>query len=350
MSLSLNLPILINAQKRAQFIAASTAEKVNAVYAQIEDSDTYGIKGNASNVAVKALWDDAVAAGLLASQIILSADQLNIAGKTVYTASKSDTDRNQLITAISQDPRQGHTVIDGGYLKTALIEVNKLLAQNITLDANGFIQSSNYVETSSGDPGAGFKIDAANNIIKAYNMRAQGGTFKDINVNGGSFTNITAQGGTFTNVDVKGVLKSASWDETGEGYYFRASSEGGGVGTCTTLYTDLIIPQHTEGNTPHLLLIGALKHTGSILLNRHIMNSWDSVLYNFYTKDNNLDTNVLECSGTIDGQGIDRLCVGIIYAQPGVIYSLQIKAYYHAEEVYNYSGSKVPTVSVKIML
>jgi hypothetical protein len=73
---------------------------------------------------------------------------------------------------------QGETIIDGGYLRTSLIEVENLLAQNITLQANGYIQSSNYTE-SDGKPTAGFKFDAANNLIKSY-----GGVFRNIELSG----------------------------------------------------------------------------------------------------------------------------------------------------------------------
>ena len=209
MSLSLNLPILIDATKRAEFVTASSEAKVAAVYALVEGTTNYGIKGNASNAAVKALWDDAVAAGLIASQIVLSADQINIAGKTIYTSSKTEaisaadaaaaqsaaaadatskanaaqsaaesaaeTNRQALITALSQDATAGHTVIDGGYLRTSLIEVEDLLANNITLNATGYIQSSNYAEDSDNNPTAGFKLDAANNKINAF-----GGKFNSI--------------------------------------------------------------------------------------------------------------------------------------------------------------------------
>ena len=84
MSLSLNLPVMIDATKRAQLIAASTEAKVNAVYGLVENTDYYGIKGNASNAAVKALWDDAVAGNLIASQIDLTATQIKINGDNIY--------------------------------------------------------------------------------------------------------------------------------------------------------------------------------------------------------------------------------------------------------------------------
>lgn len=130
MSLSLNLPIMITAETRAQFVAASTEEKVAAVYAQLEGTDNYAIKGNASNAAVKELWDDAVAGALIASQIDLSATQINVAAEHVVITGQGST--------------QGQTIIDGGYLRTALIDVQNILTKNITIKDKGVLSSSNY--------------------------------------------------------------------------------------------------------------------------------------------------------------------------------------------------------------
>lgn len=204
MSLSLNLPVTITAATRAQFVTASTEAKVAAVYASIANTNYFGIKTNASNADVKALWDDAVAAGLLASQIILSADQIQLAGKTIFTSAKTnevagsaaagaqaaaiaaaatdattkanaaqaaaeanaaedaslkaegaqsaaeaaaEANRQALIQVLSKDPTAGHTVIDGGYIKTTLIDTEAIKAtagffNNInvtgTVQAKGF--------------------------------------------------------------------------------------------------------------------------------------------------------------------------------------------------------------------
>ena len=235
MSLSLNLPIMITAATRAQFVTASTEAKVAAVYALIENTTYYGIKGNASNDDVKALWDDAIAGGLLASQIILNADQIQLAGKTIFTSAKTNevagsaaaaaqsaaeataaadattkanaaqsaaeataaadatAKRNDMAQklgyndydAMVQAASNGQTIIDGGYLRTALIEVDNLLAQNIVLKQQGFIKSHNYAE-SDGSPTAGFMLDAANNVIKTYGMKAYNGDFRgNIEMSGG---------------------------------------------------------------------------------------------------------------------------------------------------------------------
>ena len=159
MSLTLNLPAMIDATTRAAMIQASTEEKVNAVYALVENTDYYAIKPNASNQAVKALWDDAIAGGLIASQIILSADQINIAGKTIYTSSKTDavsaadaaaaqaaaisaaasdatSKRNDVAqklgytnwAAMETAAQQGKTIIDGGIIRTSLIDTDAIKA------------------------------------------------------------------------------------------------------------------------------------------------------------------------------------------------------------------------------
>ena len=171
MSLSLELPVIIDAAPRAKFVQVSTEEKVAAVYAQLEGTSgegiRYAIKGNASNAAVKALWDDAVAGALIASQIDLSATQINVAAEHVVITGQGST--------------HGQTIIDGGKIRTALLEVEELLAQSITLRQQGYIQSANYAE-SDGYPTAGFKLDAENNIIKAYQMKAVGGNFNGITI------------------------------------------------------------------------------------------------------------------------------------------------------------------------
>ena len=115
MSLSLELPVIIDADTRAQFVQASTEAKVAAVYAQLEGTSgagiRYAIKGNASNAAVKALWDDAVAGALIASQIDLTATQIHINAQNVQI--------------------DGETIINNAKkIKAALIDVATILGEN----------------------------------------------------------------------------------------------------------------------------------------------------------------------------------------------------------------------------
>lgn len=169
MSLSLNLPVIIDATTRGKLVAASTEEKVAAVYAQLEGTSgagiRYAIKGNASNAAVKALWDDAVAGALIASQIDLSATQINVAAEHVVITGQGST--------------HGQTIIDGGYLRTALIDVQNILTKNITIKDKGVIHSDNYNGT----------IDANGNITSygsaGWAIDHAGKTdFSDINAQG----------------------------------------------------------------------------------------------------------------------------------------------------------------------
>ena len=167
MSLTLNLPVMIDAAKRQQLIDASSEAKVNAVYALVEGTTYYGIKGNASNAAVKALWDDAVAAGLLASQIELQADQIYLDGEVI--------------------------VNDDSKIKAALIDVENLLAKNIAVKDKGVIHSDNYNGTVDANGNitafgsAGWAIDHAGKA-DFINLHATDATIVgDITANAGRF-------------------------------------------------------------------------------------------------------------------------------------------------------------------
>ena len=183
MSLSLNLPIMIDATTRAKLVNASTEQKVAAVYALIEGTEYYGIKGNASDQAVKALWDDAVAGALIASQIDLSATQINIAAEHVVITGQGST--------------HGQTIIDGGYLRTALIDVDNILTKNIMVKDKGVLRSSNYDGI----------IDEDGNITKYGNQ----GWAVD-HAGKSDFVNINATGGKFKKVSVSGFIGASGLD------------------------------------------------------------------------------------------------------------------------------------------
>ena len=171
MSLSLNLPILITAATRAQFVAASTEAKVAAVYALIENTTYYGIKGNADTGAIKALWDDAIKAGLIASQIELQADQIYIDGDVILNDEKK--------------------------IKASLIDVENILARQVIVKDKGVIKSSNY----NGE------IDVNGNIVKYGNAGWA------VDHNGKSdFVNINATNGNFNGTIDTGALKVSKED------------------------------------------------------------------------------------------------------------------------------------------
>ena len=225
MSLSLNLPIMIDASTRAKLVNASSEEKVAAVYALIKGTEYYGIRGNAGNKQVKALWDDAVTAGLLASQIVLSADQIQLAGKTIYTSNKTsivaseaaksaqsaaeataETNLQALINAISQSTAAGKTVIDGGFLKTALIDVENILAKRIIIKDNGVICSSNYNGT----------IDSNGNIT-AYGTRG----FAFDHAGKSDFVKMRASSASIT-----GGIESEHFDPNNKNYGYKFYEDG----------------------------------------------------------------------------------------------------------------------------
>ncbi len=114
MSLSLELPAMIDARTRAKFVDASSEEDTARVYAKLDGTDYYAIRGDVSEAAAKLLWNKAVKAALLASQIDLTATQINMAAENVV---------------ITGEKNNGQTIIDGGFLRTALIDVEKLIAQ-----------------------------------------------------------------------------------------------------------------------------------------------------------------------------------------------------------------------------
>ena len=130
---------------------------------------TAGVINAGSLITVGEVNDKIAAEDLLAQGYASdsqSASQENLAQKLGYSSYA-----DMVAKAASSDYG---TIIQNGLIRTKLIDVETLLAQNISLAATGYIESSNYNE-SDDIPQAGFKLDAANNIIKAY-----GGYFNDI--------------------------------------------------------------------------------------------------------------------------------------------------------------------------
>lgn len=173
MSLSLELPVLVDSATLLKMVEASSEEEVSAVYAKLEGTDRYTIKGNASRVAVKTLWDKAVSSGLLASQIDLSATQINVAAENVV---------------ITGSTNKGQTIIEGGYLRTALIDVDTILAKKLTIRDGGSLQSENYKTDE-----AGWKISSDGSV-----------EFTDGKFRG----KIDATSGILDNVEVNGFYRS----------------------------------------------------------------------------------------------------------------------------------------------
>lgn len=211
MSLSVNLPIVISASTRNKLVSKSTEAKVAAVYALIANTESYGIKGNASNTAVKELWNDAVKGGLLASQINLNADQISIDGSTIFSDSKatnvadvfssaksyadskastaeSSAKKNAFdkmaenLKAMGLTVDSSTTVISGGKIKTSLIDADALMAQLVTIKDGGALQNDGF---SSGNKGFKISSDGTaefNNATIRGTVEAQNGSFYNINI------------------------------------------------------------------------------------------------------------------------------------------------------------------------
>lgn len=252
MSLSLNLPVMIDAATRAKFVQASSETEVSAVYAQLDGTDgeniRYAIKGNASNAAVKALWDKAVAAALIASQIDLSATQINVAAENVV---------------ITGSTNKGQTIIEGGYLRTALIDVENILVKNIAVKDKGVIHSNNY-NGEIDENGViniygtqGWAIDNAGNS-DFVNINATGGNFKNVNVSGKIEATDSSFNGTLNCGSLK-VLKALTYTNlkqfttSNAVYQLYNYLQGRGAGTTTktvaALFSSYANPVMLYGNT-----------------------------------------------------------------------------------------------------
>lgn len=316
MSLSLELPVIIDADTRAKFVQASTEEKVAAVYAQLEGTDNYAIKGNASNAAVKALWDDAVAGALIASQIDLSATQINIAAEHVVITGQGST--------------QGQTIIDGGYLRTALIDVQNILTKNITVKDKGVLRSSNYNGT----------IDANGNIT------AYGSAGWAIDHAGKSdFVNMRA-----LNAQIMGSLESENFNPNSHTSGYKFYKDGNTArGIVPRLETYEI--RSTTKNKPVYFLQRGLSAVQFIRNGFDMVRyrNWESIfgILGLYDGREQTDGYVL-CHGVINGKSVQYL--GIIYSQS----ACSMSAYGYSGSIFNnvfeeFSYNNTPTASVDII-
>ena len=320
MSLSLELPVIIDADTRAKFVQASTEEKVAAVYAQLEGTSgadiRYAIKGNASNAAVKALWDDAVAGALIASQIDLSATQINVAAEHVIITGQGST--------------QGQTIIDGGYLRTALIDVQNIFTKNITVKDKGVLRSSNY----NGE------IDANGNIT------SYGSAGWAIDHAGKSdFVNIRA-----LNAQILGSLESENFNTNSHNSGYKFYKDGNTArGIIPLLETYQI--KSTFANKPVFFFQRGLSAVQFIKngfgMTRY--RNWELIFGNLglYNGRDTTDGYVL-CNGVINGKNVQYL--GITYSQSGC----SMSAYGYSGSTFNnvfeeFSYNNTPTASVDII-
>lgn len=307
MSLSLNLPVMIDAATRAKFVQASSEDEVSAVYAKLAGTeDIYAIKGNAGQSVIKNLWDKAIAGGLIASQIVLDADQINLAGKTIFTSQKTasladtaqrnaeataETNRQTLINAISQSTTAGQTVIDGGFLKTALIDVENILTKKIFIKDKGVILSTNYDGTIDDDG----------------NITAYGTDGWAIDHAGKSdFVNMRA-----LNAQITGSIESENFDPTSKmsGYKFY---KDGAVARGIVPLLETYQIKSTSSDKPVFFFdrgISSQAFTKAGTMTRY--RNWTSIFSVLGLLNNRSVTDgFILCNGVINGKSVQYLSIG----------------------------------------
>lgn len=239
MSLSLELPVLVDSATLLKMMNASSEGEVSAVYAKLAGTDMYTIKGNASRPAVKALWDKMVSAGLLASQIDLSATQINVAAENVV---------------ITGSTNKGQTIIEGGFLRTALIDVDTILAKRLTIRDGGSLQSENYRAGVDG-----WKISSDGNA------EFSDGTFRGaIDATTGILNNVVVSGNSL----FKGQIISGPLELTQEGSAGLTVDIPRGI-----LYEDALNRLHASGYKEGFSEISVnplLSHFNNIPINKFI--------------------------------------------------------------------------------
>lgn len=366
MSLSLNLPIMITAATRAQLVAASTEAKVAAVYALIENTTYYGIKGNASNDDVKALWDDAIAGGLLASQIILNADQIQLAGKTIFTSAKTnevagsaaaaaqsaaeataaadatekanaaqsaaeataEANRKALINAISQSTTAGQTVIDGGFLKTALIDVENILSKKIFIKDKGVILSTNYDGTIDDDG----------------NITAYGTDGWAIDHAGKSdFVNMRA-----LNAQIMGSIESENFDPTSKTSGYKFYKDGAVARGIVPLLETYQI-KSTSSDKPVFFFdrgISSQAFTKAGTMTRY--RNWTSIFSVLGLLNNRSVTDgFILCNGVINGKSVQYLSIGYSTDASFIsAYGYSGSTLNNIYESFNYGSTPAATVDI----
>jgi len=166
MSLSVNLPVMIDDKTRDKLIKVSSLEKVNAVYAKVKDTDYYGIKGNAGGTAIKLLWEDARRAALLASQIVLEADQIQFKSDNIFVNGKLKADYINVLELAAKN-----TFIENLVVQKLRIDSDKSSDQDFEawFDKYNGLKIKNKGEEI-------FKVDPAGNAF-LKNAFLQNGTF-----------------------------------------------------------------------------------------------------------------------------------------------------------------------------
>lgn len=298
MSMSLELPVMIDKSTFAKMAAASSEAEASAVYAPLEGTDFYAVKGDAGAEAVKALWEKAVKANLIASQVRIDADQVNIAGMTVFTSDKvssvASEAKSEAVSAAANDAaaRQnaiaeklgyaqsrdasawdnlvkaaeaGNTVIKGGHINTTLIS-----AKSIDVDGSGFFQKvhsydtpdNNFWDLSTGEFRIGNDISLEDPVTGLPKKVGNGATYIHFKPESSRFT-LALTKFVLSSIAsiIKGVFKVNADSEDGIGDDFLTvnpdNTEFSGVPAETVLVKgDIAVHGKSSGDTSaknHLL-------------------------------------------------------------------------------------------------
>jgi len=117
------------------------------------------------------------------------------------------------------------------FLYANVAYVINLLAQNITLNPQGYIQSQNYAEDSNFDPIAGFRLDAAANVIKSFGSTFTNAKIKNAiitgNINGVAPDQLVPQ---FTHRVKYSTAGTYNWTVPANVRFVRITMCGGGGG------------------------------------------------------------------------------------------------------------------------
>lgn len=244
MSLSVGVPMMLTDSEYAELSVSDTVKGyMQACYTHVTavfGSETYLLNPAAEAATLQLLYNALVSAGKIQSSIMLKADQIMIDGKSIFTngklnaantdysavetyadsaasdavsAAKEYTDSaagdvsddvDALIVALSAAATAGNTVIDGGKIKTSLIDVDDIFTKALTLKNGGVIKSANYADADSNSvPESGFLFDGNSGVIKAV-----GGFLSDIFIGGNSIFSGEIQAGNLLLLNSGNLLKS----------------------------------------------------------------------------------------------------------------------------------------------
>ncbi|MGP1459139.1 MAG: hypothetical protein ACTTKL_07500 [Treponema sp.] len=177
LALSLELPAMIDKKTYAKFVEKCGGAETVKVYARLDGTDYYAIRGDISGKPVKELWDKAVKAGLLASQIQLNADQI----------------------VVQNGDKTAAAFIDGK-LRAACIDAENLIVQQLKIDSD---KQSNQDFEAYFDKTRGLQIrNQGADILKIDPKTGEAFFSGRINATSGYFDNIVISGNSVFKGDI----------------------------------------------------------------------------------------------------------------------------------------------------